>query len=61
MSEPHILVVDDHHGIREPLAAYLSKHGMRMSQALDAAVARASLAMGCGVSPAWPMPDAPTR
>jgi two-component system, OmpR family, response regulator len=44
MSEPHILVVDDHRDIREPLAAYLRKHGMRVSQAADAAVARACLA-----------------
>ena len=44
MSEPHILVVDDHRDIREPLAAYLRKHGMRVSQAADAAAARASLA-----------------
>jgi two-component system, OmpR family, response regulator len=44
MSEPHILVVDDHRDIREPLAAYLRKHGMRVSQAADAAAARHSLA-----------------
>jgi two-component system, OmpR family, response regulator len=44
MSEPHILVVDDHRDIREPLAAYLRKHGMRVSQAADAAATRASLA-----------------
>ncbi len=43
MSEPHILVVDDHRDIREPLAAYLRKHGMRVSQAADAAATRASL------------------
>jgi two-component system, OmpR family, response regulator len=44
MSEPHVLVVDDHSEIREPLAAYLNMHGMRVSQAADAAAARASLA-----------------
>jgi len=44
MNEPHILVVDDHRDIREPLAAYLRKHGMRVSQAADAAATRASLA-----------------
>jgi two-component system OmpR family response regulator len=44
MNEPHILVVDDHRDIREPLAAYLRKHGMRVSQAADAAAARTSLA-----------------
>jgi two-component system, OmpR family, response regulator len=43
MNEPHILVVDDHRDIREPLAAYLRKHGMRVSQAADAGAARASL------------------
>jgi two-component system, OmpR family, response regulator len=44
MSEPHILVVDDEGEIRESLAAYLGMHGMRVSQAADAAAARASLA-----------------
>jgi two-component system, OmpR family, response regulator len=44
MNEPHILVVDDHHDIREPLAAYLRKHGMRVSLAADPAAARAKLA-----------------
>jgi two-component system, OmpR family, response regulator len=43
-SEPHVLVVDDHRDIREPLAAYLRKHGMRVSLAADAAAARATLA-----------------
>ncbi len=37
---PHILVVDDHRDIREPLAAYLEKNGYRTSQAADAAAAR---------------------
>jgi two-component system, OmpR family, response regulator len=44
MNEPHILVVVDHHDIREPLAAYLRKHGMRVSLAADPAAARAKLA-----------------
>ena len=37
---PHILVVDDHRDIREPLAKYLAKHGYRVSAAENAAVAR---------------------
>jgi two-component system OmpR family response regulator len=37
-------VVDDHRDIREPLAAYLRKHGMRVSLSADAAAARAVLA-----------------
>ncbi|MBT5812607.1 MAG: response regulator, partial [Rhodospirillaceae bacterium] len=37
---PHILVVDDHHDIREPLAAYLKKNGYRASVAADALAAR---------------------
>jgi two-component system, OmpR family, response regulator len=44
MTELHILVVDDHRDIREPLAAYLRKHGICVSQAADAKAARASLA-----------------
>jgi two-component system, OmpR family, response regulator len=44
VNEPHILVVDDHHDIREPLAAYLRKHGMRVNLAADAAAAHAKLA-----------------
>jgi two-component system OmpR family response regulator len=43
-SEPHILVVDDHRDIREPLAAYLRKHGLRVSLVADAAAARTTLA-----------------
>jgi len=39
-ANPHILVVDDHRDIREPLAAYLEKSGYRASQAPDAAAAR---------------------
>ncbi len=37
---PHILVVDDHRDIREPLARYLAKHGFRVSTAESAAAAR---------------------
>ena len=44
MDEPHILVVDDHRDIREPLAAYLKKNSMRVSLAADAAAARTVLA-----------------
>jgi two-component system OmpR family response regulator len=44
LSEPHILVVDDHRDIREPLAAFLLKHGLRVSLAADAAAARTTLA-----------------
>ena len=40
MIEPHILVVDDHREIREALSSYLRKHGMRVSQAANAAAAR---------------------
>jgi CheY-like chemotaxis protein len=42
MTEPHILVVDDHRDVREPLAAYLRKRGMRVSLAADVVAARAS-------------------
>jgi two-component system OmpR family response regulator len=37
---PHLLVVDDHRDIREPLARYLGKHGFRVSTAENAAAAR---------------------
>ncbi len=37
---PHILVVDDHRDIREPLAAYLQKNEYRSSTASNAAEAR---------------------
>jgi len=33
---PHILVVDDHKSIRDPIAAYLQKNGMRASVAANA-------------------------
>jgi two-component system, OmpR family, response regulator len=38
--EPHILLVDDERDIRDPLAAYLSRNGVRVSKAADAAQAR---------------------
>ena len=38
---PHILIVDDHRDIREPLRKYLEKNGCRVSEASDAASARA--------------------
>ena len=37
--EPHILLVDDERDIREPLAAYLSRNGVRVSKADSAAAA----------------------
>jgi DNA-binding response OmpR family regulator len=42
--EPHILLVDDERDIREPLAAYLARNGLRVSKAPDAASARQILA-----------------
>ena len=44
MHEPHLLVVDDHRDIRDPLAAYLRRNGLRVSVAAEAAVARTLLA-----------------
>ena len=41
--EPHILLVDDERDIREPLAAYLSRNGVRVTKAADAAAARQML------------------
>ena len=38
--EPHILLVDDERDIRDPLASYLSRNGLRVSKAADAAKAR---------------------
>ena len=38
--EPHILLVDDERDIRDPLAAYLSRNGLRVSKAENAAAAR---------------------
>jgi two-component system, OmpR family, response regulator len=42
--EPHILVVEDERDIRDPLAAYLSRNGLRVTKAEDAAAARQILA-----------------
>src|SRR3954466_7722581 len=42
--EPHVLLVDDERDILDPLAAYLSKNGFRISKARDAAAAREILA-----------------
>lgn len=39
----HLLVVDDHQDIRDPLAAYLRRHGAQVSTAVDADAARALL------------------
>src|SRR5919106_5101028 len=38
--EPHILLVDDERDIRDPLAAYLARNGLRVSKAENAAAAR---------------------
>jgi two-component system OmpR family response regulator len=38
--EPHILLVDDERDIRDPLAAYLSRNGLRVAKAENAAAAR---------------------
>jgi len=43
--QPHILLVDDERDIRDPLAQYLGKNGLRVSKAEDAAAARAILAV----------------
>ena len=40
---PHLLLVDDERSIREPLAQYLTRQGFRVTQAADAAAARARL------------------
>ena len=40
---PHILVVDDERDIRDPLATYLTRAGMRVTKAESAAVARNAL------------------
>lgn len=42
---PHLLLVDDEREIREPLAAYLTKNGMRVTKADSAAVARQLLSV----------------
>ena len=40
---PHVLVVDDHREIREPLARYLERNGLRATVAESAAAARRTL------------------
>ena len=40
---PHILVVDDDSRIRDLLARYLQDHGFRVTTAIDAASARATM------------------
>ena len=44
-SEPHILIVEDDRDIRDPLAQYLAKNGLRVSKAETAAAAREVLAV----------------
>ncbi len=44
-SEPHILIVEDDRDIRDPLAQYLAKNGLRVSKAETAAAARELLAV----------------
>jgi DNA-binding response OmpR family regulator len=44
-AEPHILIVDDERDIRDPLASYLGKNGMRVTRAADAAAAREIIAV----------------
>ena len=39
-ASPHVLVVDDHRDIREPLARYLEKHDVRVAVADSSAAAR---------------------
>lgn len=43
MSDPHILLVDDQRDIRDPLASYLGKNGVRVTKAENAAAARQAL------------------
>ena len=38
--DPHILLVDDERDIRDPLASYLSRNGLRVTRAENAAAAR---------------------
>ncbi|MCY4488712.1 MAG: response regulator [Deltaproteobacteria bacterium] len=40
---PHVLVVDDHRDIREPLSRYLEEHGVRVTAADSSAAARRAL------------------
>ena len=41
--EPHILLVDDERDIRDPLAAYLTRNGLRVTRAEHAAAGRQAL------------------
>jgi two-component system, OmpR family, response regulator len=43
-TRPHILLVDDELSIRDPLGRYLERQGYRVTEAADAAAARAGLA-----------------
>jgi len=43
--EPHILLVDDERDIRDPLASYLGKNGLRITKTDSAAAAREILAV----------------
>ena len=43
--QPHILLVDDERDIRDPLAAFLGKNGLRVTRADGAAAAREILAV----------------
>ncbi len=43
MDDPHILLVDDQRDIRDPLAAYLTRNGLRVTKAENAAIARQAL------------------
>ena len=40
---PHILIVDDHRDIRDALAKYLEKNGMRATTAADAVAMDAAM------------------
>ena len=42
-ASPHVLVVDDHREIREPLGRYLERQGLRVTAAESAAAARRAL------------------
>lgn len=42
-TSPHVLVVDDHRDIREPLARYLEKHDVRVTAVDSSAAARRAL------------------
>jgi len=43
VASPHVLVVDDHREIREPLARYPERHGLRATVVESAAAARRTL------------------